>query len=145
MRAVTYSQNCQTRNLSGLLSGAPPGTANPSPSLNPGHQSKEHHMPLGWCACLGSSPALALGGVSTSCFAYSFSGSSASNLEPPTMGIAVALSSIATAIPLRWRQMMARSKANGPLCQFGWSATDQTDNNVAGVCTYLSNNIANFT
>ena len=35
-------------------------------------------------------------------FASSFCGSSSSYLEPPTMGIAVALSSIAAAIPLRW-------------------------------------------
>ena len=35
-------------------------------------------------------------------FASSFCGSSLSYVEPPTMGIAVALSSIAAAIPLRW-------------------------------------------
>ena len=35
-------------------------------------------------------------------FASSFCGSSSSYVEPPTMGIAVALSSIAAAIPLRW-------------------------------------------
>ena len=35
-------------------------------------------------------------------FASSFCGSSSSLLEPPPMGIAVALSSIAAAIPLRW-------------------------------------------
>ena len=35
-------------------------------------------------------------------FASSFSGCGASNHTPPTTGIAVALSSIAAAIPLRW-------------------------------------------
>ena len=35
-------------------------------------------------------------------FASSFCGCSSSYLEPPTMGIAVALSSIAAAILLRW-------------------------------------------
>ena len=35
-------------------------------------------------------------------FASSFCGCSSSYLEPPTMGIAIALSSIAAAIPLRW-------------------------------------------
>ena len=35
-------------------------------------------------------------------FASSFCGSSSSYLESPTTGIAVALSSIAAAIPLRW-------------------------------------------
>ena len=35
-------------------------------------------------------------------FASSFSSSNASNLKPPTVGIAVALSSIVMAIPLRW-------------------------------------------
>ena len=35
-------------------------------------------------------------------FASSFCGCGSVYLEPPTMGIAVALSSIAAAIPLRW-------------------------------------------
>ena len=95
-------------------------------------------MPLGWCACLGSSPALALGGVSTSCFAYSFSGSSASNLEPPTMGIAVALSSIAMTISLRPWQIMACLKAHDPVCRFGWSTPDRADNNVANMAIPLA-------
>ena len=35
-------------------------------------------------------------------FASSFCGCGSAYLEPPTMGIAAALSSIAAAIPLRW-------------------------------------------
>ena len=35
-------------------------------------------------------------------FASSFRGCGSAYLEPPTMGIAAALSSIAAAIPLRW-------------------------------------------
>ena len=63
-------------------------------------------------------------------FASSFSGSEASNHAPPTMGIAVALSLIAMAIPLRWRRMMTRLKAHNPRRQFGWSDADQGDNNI---------------
>ena len=48
-------------------------------------------------------------------FASTFSSSGASNLEPPTMGMAVSLLSITVVIPLRWRQMMARLKAHNPL------------------------------
>ena len=48
-------------------------------------------------------------------FASSFCDCSSSYLEPPTMGIAVALSSIAAASPLRWWQMVARWKAHDPL------------------------------
>ena len=71
-------------------------------------------------------------------FVTSFSGPGASNLEPPTMGIAVALLSIATAIPLRWWQMMARSKAHDSLRQFGWSAADRAYNNVADMAIPLA-------
>ena len=71
-------------------------------------------------------------------FASSFSGSGASKHAPPTMGITVALSSIATAIPLRWRQMMARSKANNPVRQFGWSAADRADKNIADMAILLA-------
>ena len=41
------------------------------------------------------------------------------------MGIAVALSSIAAAIPLRWWRMMARLKAYNPLFRSAWSAADR--------------------
>ena len=51
-------------------SGAPPGTANPGSVFDPGHQSKGHHVPRGWCACLGSSPAL--GGAPAACFCFFF-------------------------------------------------------------------------
>ena len=63
-------------------------------------------------------------------FASSFSGSRASSHALPTMGIAVALSSIATAIPLRWWRLMARSKAHDPRRRFGWSGAHRADNNV---------------
>ena len=99
---------------------------------NPGHQSKGHHLPLEWCACQGSSPAL--GGV----IVGFFSGSDAWNLEPPTMGIAVTLSLIVTAIPLRWWQTIARSKAHDPRCQFGWSAAHQADNNFTNMAIRLA-------
>ena len=71
-------------------------------------------------------------------FASSFSGSGASKHAPPTMGITVALSSIATAIPLRWRQMMARSKAHDPVHRFGWSSADRADNSVADMAIPLA-------
>ena len=67
---------------------------------SPGPKTKGHHVPLGLCDHEGSSSAL--GGVPASCFGLFFSGCGSSNIEPPTMGIAVALSSIAAAIPLRW-------------------------------------------
>ena len=54
------------------------------------------------------------------------------------MGIAAALSSIAAAIPLRWWQMMARSKAHDPLRQFGWSTADQANNNIADAAIPLA-------
>ena len=79
-----------------------------------------------------------LGGAPKACFASSFSGSAASNNTPPTMGIAVALSPIATTIPLRWRRMMARSKARDLVRQFGWSAANQVDNNVADMAIPLA-------
>ena len=53
----TYLQNCHTHNLSGLaahLIDLPTQALCP----NPGHQSKGHHVPLGLCACRGSSPSL---------------------------------------------------------------------------------------
>ena len=71
-------------------------------------------------------------------FASSFSGSGASNHAPPTMGIAVALSSIATAIPLRWWRMMARSKAHDPLRRFGWSTANRATNNVVEMAAPLA-------
>ena len=80
---------------------------------NPGHQTKGHHVPLGLCDHEGSCPAL--GGVPAPCFGLFFCGCGSSYLKPPTMGIAVALSSIAAAIVLRWWQMMARSKAHDSL------------------------------
>ena len=71
-------------------------------------------------------------------FASSFSGSGASNLKPPTMGIAAGLSPIAMTILLcRW-QMMARLKARDPRHRFGWSADDWADNNVADMAILLA-------
>ena len=66
-------------------------------------------------------------------FSSSFSSSGASNHAPLTMGIAVALLSIATAMPLRWWRTMACSKAHDPLCQSAWSAADRAANNVANM------------
>ena len=94
---------------------------------NPGHQP---------CACRGSSPALSCA-VTTS-FHRFFSGSGMSNHAPQTMGIAVALSYIATAIPLRWRQMMAHSKAHDPIRWLEWASANQTDNNVADMVIPLA-------
>ena len=37
---------------------------------NPGHQTKGHHVPLGWCDCKGSSPAL--GSLPAACFRLFF-------------------------------------------------------------------------
>ena len=54
------------------------------------------------------------------------------------MGIAVALSSIAAAIPLRWWRMMARWKAHDPLRQSAWSAADRAANNVANMVASLA-------
>ena len=54
------------------------------------------------------------------------------------MGIAVALSSIAAAIPLRWWQMMARWKAHDPLRRSSWPAADRADNNVANMAIQLA-------
>ena len=67
---------------------------------SPRHKTKGHHVPHGLCDHEGSSPAL--GGLAEVCFGLFFCGCGSSNLEPPTMGIAVALLSIAAAIPLRW-------------------------------------------
>ena len=61
---------------------------------------------------------------------FSFCSSGSSNLEPPTMGIAVALSSIAVTIPLRWWQMMAHSKAHNPIRRFRWLTADWAANNL---------------
>ena len=47
-------------------------------------------------------------------FSSSFCGCGSSNLEPPTMGIAVALLSIAAAIPLRWWRMRLVRKPTTP-------------------------------
>ena len=58
-------------------------------------------------------------------FGSSFCGCGLANLEPPTMGIDVALPSIAAVIPLRWWRMMARWKARDPLRQSAWSAADR--------------------
>ena len=69
---------------------------------------------------------------------FSFCDCGSSNLEQPTMGIAVALSSIAVAIPLRWWLMMARSKAHDPLRRSAWSAADRSDNNVADMAIPLA-------
>ena len=80
---------------------------------NPGRQTKWHHVALGLCDDEGSS--LALGGVPAPCFGLFFCGCGLSNLEPPTVEIAVTLTSIAAAILLCWWQMMARSKARDPL------------------------------
>ena len=64
-------------------------------------------------------------------FASSFSGCGASNHEPPTMGIAVALLSILAAIYLRWSRMMARSrKPHDPSRRFKWPAADRADNKI---------------
>ena len=79
-----------------------------------------------------------LGGAPKACFASSFSGSAASNNTPPTMGIAVALSPIATAISLRWWRTMACSKAHDPLRRSAWSVADQAVNNVANMATSLA-------
>ena len=70
-------------------------------------------------------------------FVSSFSGSGASNRVPPTMGIAVALSSIATAISLCWRQMVACSKAHDSVRRSGWPTPDRADNNVADMAILL--------
>ena len=71
-------------------------------------------------------------------FASSFCGSSSSYVEPPTMGIAVALSSIAAAILLRWWRMMARLKAHDPLRRSAWSAAGRAANNVANMAASLA-------
>ena len=68
----------------------------------------------------------------------SFCGCRSSNLKPPTTGIAVTLLPILAAIPLRWWQMMARSKAYDPLRQSAWSAADWPDNNVANMAILLA-------
>ena len=54
------------------------------------------------------------------------------------MGIAVAYRTIATAIPLRWWQMMARSKANDPLRRSAWSAADRAANYVVEMAAPLA-------
>ena len=71
-------------------------------------------------------------------FASSFSGSGASNHAQPTMGLAVALPFIATAIPLRRWRMMARSKAHDPLRQSAWSAADRAANYVVEMAAPLA-------
>ena len=68
----------------------------------------------------------------------SFCDCGASNLEPPTMGIAAALLPIVTAISLRWWQMRARLRTHDPLCQFGWFAADRVDNNNANMAIPLA-------
>ena len=52
--------------------------------------------------------------------------------------VAVALSSIAAAIPMRWWRMMARLKAHNPLRRSAWSAADRPDNNVADMAIPLA-------
>ena len=69
--------------------------------------------------------------------ASSFSGCGAPNHAPLTMGIAVALLSIVTAILLRWCRIMACSKDRGPHRRFRWSAADRADNNVADMAIPL--------
>ena len=54
------------------------------------------------------------------------------------MGIAIALLSIAAAIPLCWWRMMACSKAHDPLRCSAWSAAHRADNNVADVTIQLA-------
>ena len=71
-------------------------------------------------------------------FVSSLSGSGASNHAPPTVGIAVVLTYIATAIPLRWERMMARSKAHDPVYRFRGAAADRADNNVADMAIPLA-------
>ena len=102
-----------------------------------------HHQLMPWVQTPGSKPSIIMwllaGSVAKvrappweACqalvFASSFCGSSSSYHEPPTMGIAVALSSIATAILLRWWRMMARWKANDPLRRSAWSAAHRAAN-----------------
>ena len=71
-------------------------------------------------------------------FASFFSDYGASNHAPPTMGRAVVLSSIVTAIPLRWWRTMARSKAHDLLHRSAWSAVDRAANNIANMATSLA-------
>ena len=111
---VTYSQNRQTRNLSGLQAVhllEPPIQALCS---NPGHQPKGHHVPH-WMVCLsGFKPRAGW------CTNVLFLPLLLADLERQITRqqsweyIDVALSSTATAIPLRWWQLMARLKAHDP-------------------------------
>ena len=55
--AVTYSSN---HHCSNLISLAVHLLVSPTQALcsNPGHQPKGNHVPLGWCVCQDSNPAL---------------------------------------------------------------------------------------
>ena len=70
-------------------------------------------------------------------FASTFSSSGASNLGSLTMGIASALSLIATDISLLCWQMMARLKANDSLRQIGWPAAVWVANNVVKMVIFV--------
>ena len=53
-------------------------------------------------------------------------------------GIAVAFRLIATAIPVRWWRLVAQWKGHNLRRQFGWSAADRADNNVADMAAPLA-------
>ena len=94
-------------------SGAPSGVANPGPVFEP-------RVPIQGARGIMYFLDGVLVGVQAPpwvvhqwlLFAFSFSDSGAPNHAPPSMGIAAALSYIATVIPLHLRRMMARSKAH---------------------------------
>ena len=107
-------------------SGAPSGVANPGPVFEP-------RVPIQGARGIMYFLDGVLVGVQAPpwvvhqwlLFASSFSDSGAPNHAPPSMGIAAALSYIATVIPLHLRRMMARSKAHVPVRKFKWSAADR--------------------
>ena len=57
--------------------------------LNPGHYSKGHPVPLGWCACQGSNKPRARWRTNDLFWAV-FCGCGLSNFKPPDYGTAIA-------------------------------------------------------
>ena len=134
-RAARYSQNHQTSNLSCL--------AVTSWNRQPRLCVRTLGTNPGGCMCLLDCvpvkvQALPLAMHQGLDLCSSFCGCGASNLKPSTIEIAVALSSIAAASPLRWWQMGSCSKAHDPLHRFEWSVADQADNNVANMAILLA-------
>ena len=104
--------------------------------LKPRPQSREHHVPLGWCGSCGSSPTL--GNTTRGCSTLRFCWCWLVKSRGTNHGNSHISLCIVAAILIGWWQMRPWSKVHDPRHQLGWSAADRAANNVANVAVSLA-------